>query len=860
MLAAAAFLFAAIFVLRLIVHDIDEPITLLFGLPIAIVAFEFGVVAGLAAAAVALGLFAAWDLALADDAHPEFFDLVDYMTRGAAFFLLAMLIGGLAGRIRRVSAEATQFWELSTDLLCTAGMDGHLKRLNPAWESTLGWTMEELHSRPLIDFVHPEDRERTEVETRRLRAATGETVSFENRVRCKDGSYRTLLWGGHAVPEQRLLYAVAKDITERSQAEDALRSSERFLESVLENIPAMVFIKDARDLRFESVNRAGEELLGFSREELVGRNDHDFFPREEADFFTAKDREVLASGEIVDIPEEPIERRDGVTRLLHTMKVPILDEAGQARHLLGISEDITERLTAEREMAQLRLETEQILAAARIGIFRVDTGGRTININATASELLGGDSDAFIGRSMHELSHHTRADGSPYPSGECTIGASMRDGRVRQADDEIFWRRDGTSFPIEFTSAPISEDGRVVGALVVFSDISSRAEAAAALEQAKLDAETANRAKSEFLSRVSHELRTPLNAIIGFGQLLELEELEQRQDEGVEHILKGGRHLLELIDEVLDISGIESGRMGISIEPVHVGSVLAESLSLIGPLAQEADVSLDADPSKLEDWFVLADQQRLKQVLINLLANAVKYNRAGGEVKVSCERLAEGRVSIVVSDTGVGMSEEQLENLFSPFERLGAESSEVEGTGLGLALSKALVEVMGGTIEAESEPGVGTTMRVELESAEAPELEPPPIQPTAAPGADLQGKRRTILYVEDNLSNLKLVEQALERLPNIWLIPAMQGTLGLELARRHRPDLILLDLHLPDLDGASVLEQLKADPATAQIPVVVISADATHAQVERLRAAGAADYLTKPIDVRRLLEIAGGGS
>jgi CheY-like chemotaxis protein/anti-sigma regulatory factor (Ser/Thr protein kinase) len=254
---------------------------------------------------------------------------------------------------------------------------------------------------------------------------------------------------------------------------------------------------------------------------------------------------------------------------------------------------------------------------------------------------------------------------------------------------------------------------------------------------------------------------------------------------------------------------------------------------------------------------VFADQQRLKQVLINLLSNAVKYNRTGGEISVHCAELPDAKVEILVRDTGHGMSAQQLERLFNPFDRLGAETGDVEGTGLGLSLSRGLVNAMGGSISAESEPDTGTTMRVLLARAEHPadgELGPGGSSPPEEPPPE---ERRTILYIEDNLSNLNLVERLLNRLPAIRLIPAMKGKLGVELARQHLPSLILLDLHLPDLHGREVLRQLKGDPATAAIPVVVVSADATESQVKRLRAEGAADYLTKPVDVGALYAIVG---
>jgi CheY-like chemotaxis protein/anti-sigma regulatory factor (Ser/Thr protein kinase) len=279
---------------------------------------------------------------------------------------------------------------------------------------------------------------------------------------------------------------------------------------------------------------------------------------------------------------------------------------------------------------------------------------------------------------------------------------------------------------------------------------------------------------------------------------------------------------------------------------------------LIRPLADQADVRLRAEPSKLADLHVNADQQRLKQVLINLLSNAVKYNRPGGEVRVETTPPVHGLVEVAVSDTGPGMTAEQLERLFDPFDRLGAESGDVEGTGLGLSLSIGLMRAMGGTIRAVSEPGAGTTMRVELDTRPGAASEQQAPDAARSRPALPTPEGRTVLHVEDNLSNLTLVEQTLERLPGIRLIPAMYGKLGIELAREHRPDLVLLDLHMPDLHGHEVLARLKGDPATREIPVVVISADATPTQVDSLLAAGAVEYLTKPIDVEQLLDVVAG--
>ncbi|HEX2081277.1 MAG TPA: ATP-binding protein, partial [Longimicrobium sp.] len=335
-------------------------------------------------------------------------------------------------------------------------------------------------------------------------------------------------------------------------------------------------------------------------------------------------------------------------------------------------------------------------------------------------------------------------------------------------------------------------------------------------------------------------------------------ELRVDQQKHVQHILKAGRHLLRLINEVLEIARIEAGRQSFSLEPVHVGTVLHEALGLVRPMAEQHGVTLEEVPGPGREGFVHADRQRLTQVLLNLLSNAIKYNRPEGTVRLSCEPVPgtedeEPRVWVRVEDTGYGIPEAKRHQLFTPFARLGAEQTEVEGTGLGLALSLRLAEAMGGTLELESTGPEGSVFRLGLHAA------PNPLRraedggvPTAPEDGGAHGDA-TLLYIEDNLANLSLVETFLLSRPAWRLMPALQGLIGVELAREHRPDLILLDLHLPDMSGEEVLRRLHSDPRTSRIPVVIISADATRESVERLRAAGADAYLTKPLDLDEFL-------
>jgi CheY-like chemotaxis protein len=352
---------------------------------------------------------------------------------------------------------------------------------------------------------------------------------------------------------------------------------------------------------------------------------------------------------------------------------------------------------------------------------------------------------------------------------------------------------------------------------------------------------------------MSHELRTPLNAVIGFAQLLELDDLTPSQAESVGYIVKGGRHLLDLIDEILDIARIETGRLKLSAEPVSVAAVFIDVIELIRPLAVRTNVTI-VQPDVPSELHVLADRQRLFQILLNLVSNGVKYNRSGGTVRLACQPADPGCVCIDVSDTGIGIRPEDLPLLFAPFERLGAEATGIEGTGIGLALSRQLAQAMGGTLDVTTLYGHGSTFSLVLPEAEGPVERYERLNGDFV-ASPVPARHGTVLHIEDNLANLKLVERILARHGSMRMVATMQGRLGLQLAREHRPRLVLLDLHLPDLAGDEVLRQLRGDPATADIPVVIVSADATRGEIQRLLAAGAAGYITKPIDVRELLRV-----
>lgn len=502
----------------------------------------------------------------------------------------------------------------------------------------------------------------------------------------------------------------------------------------------------------------------------------------------------------------------------------------------------------------------RVLSSVGDGVVVADAKGKFLVFNPAAEKLLGlGAADVGPEKWSETYGIFYPDKITPVPSDLLPLARAVRGEETDSID--LYVRRPDREQGnwISCTSRPLKrEDGTLEGGVVVIRDIEFRKRSEWLLETAKEQAEASNRAKSDFLSRMSHELRTPLNAILGFAQVLQMGQLGGRPRECVEQILKAGKHLLGLIDEVLDISRIEAGRMALSPEPVQVAELVNQVLDMVRPIAEAAAIQVLEREAIDEHCYVIADRQRLQQVLLNLLSNAVKYNRECGRAEVYCQKLDSGRVRINVADTGPGISVEHQQRLFTPFERLDAERTPIQGTGLGLALSKRLVESMGGALRLESEIGHGSIFYVELPPAEAPverlQREAPG---SLACAVEAQGRRGTVLYVEDNVSNVRLMEHVFGYLPGVRLLVAMQGRMGLDLAVEHMPDLIFLDLHLPDVSGDQVLLQLRQHPSTRHIPVVMVSADATPGQIRRLLEAGATDYVTKPVDIEKLLKILG---
>jgi PAS domain S-box-containing protein len=418
-------------------------------------------------------------------------------------------------------------------------------------------------------------------------------------------------------------------------------------------------------------------------------------------------------------------------------------------------------------------------------------------------------------------------------------------------------RKDGGRFPAIISITALRDDyGEIIGYLLIGTDNSVRKQVELDLNKAMAVAEKANLAKSDFLSSMSHELRTPLSAILGFAQLMESGSPSPTpsQKRSIDQILKAGWYLLELINEILDLALIESGKLPLSLEPISLPEVVHECQAMIEPQAQKRDIRMIFPQFELP-YFVKADRTRVKQVLINLLSNAVKYNKVGGTVVVDCIARTPGRIRICVKDTGEGLTPNKVTQLFQPFNRLGKETGVEEGTGIGLMVSKRLVELMKGEIGVESTIGVGSVFWIELNLT----AEPQPAaaaEPAAVAKAQVHTDQqlRTLLYVEDNPANLMLVEDLIARRPDLRLLSAADGNIGIEFARAYLPEVILMDINLPGISGIQALKILRADPATAHIPVIAISANAIPRDVKKGLEAGFFRYLTKPIKVNEFLD------
>ncbi len=765
-----------------------------------------------------------------------------------------------------------------------------------------------------LQAVHPEDRQDV---TDAVQACIEDHAEYdiEHRIVWPDGEVRWVLERGDVIRSasgnpMRML-GVVQDITERKRMELALRESERRLAEA----------QRISRLGNWEMNVARDELWWSDEVyQIFGYRKGEFEPSEERFFASipeadrarvqAAEQQALETGAF-DVTHR-IRRPDGAIRHVRERAEFHFDLEGGLRRMVGTVQDVTELVELEERLASKKMmlellrtglmrtvtdesfrETSEFLLEGLIELTESEFGllGEVYDEDGESRLRIMAISDVAWDEPSRQYYEEMRRTGEGFDNLDNLLGAVVRARDPIVIADAASDPRAGGLPPGHpaikgFCGIPIYHGKRLVamyalanrpggydddllevvapfdatyGAMIEARRIAeAEKESRRASELARQEAEKASQAKSEFLSSMSHELRTPLNAILGFSQLLALDEdrLSAEQVDNIHEISRAGEHLLELINEVLDLARIESGRIDLSLEPVDLSELCTECVRLVQPMAaeHEVDVACDALPPEL---CVKADDTRLKQVLLNLMSNAVKYNRKGGRVTVRSIPGAGGTtVRTEVIDTGRGLTEEQVAELFQPFHRLGAEQTEIEGTGIGLSIAKRLLEYMEGEIGVDSTVGEGSCFWFELPVASGRPTRVAPAhmagRPTALPAT---GSMHKVLYVEDNSANLRLVRQVVERVPGLELIGAPTPELAMQLALGHRPDLILVDINLPGMSGFELLKRFQAMVELDGVPMIAVSANAMPRDIERGREAGFVDYLTKPLDVERLLEV-----
>jgi PAS domain S-box-containing protein len=647
------------------------------------------------------------------------------------------------------------------------------------------------------------------------------------------------------------IISLALEQTQRKRAEAALRESEQRLATMLAYAPDAIVLLDLETLHFIEANERAVQLFGLDRASLLEVGPVELSPEYQADGRRSSEaareklEEAIAGGAPVFEWLHVNAAGDRIPCEVHLVRMP----DSTRRLVRGSINDISVRKRLEDERERLNSRWRLLLESAGPGIYGTDTRGRCIFMNRSGEALIGYTAEEVLGRDMHELIHHTRSDGTPYSSDDCPIFRAFKTGQPCRREGEVLWRRDGSSFPSEYAAYPIVSGGVIEGAVVTFSDISERLRAQDELRELKDAAETANRAKSEFLAAMSHELRTPLHSVLGHAQLLRRQEgLLGGQVKALSVIQQSGEHLLGLIDEILDMAKIEHGTLDIVDDPFDLHRLLETIAAIMRVRAEAKGLAFTTTESAQLPAAVHGDERRLRQVLTNLLDNAIKYTRSGTVALQVAPH--EGRIRFVVEDTGIGIEPAHLSEIFNLFHQVRDPSVAVDGTGLGLAISRRLTRLMGGELRVASICGVGSRFWFDLD---LPEVDTPaPVAETRAV-IGVQGAKRRLLVVDDEDYGRSLLRDLLVPL-GFEVHEAADGEAAIEEAVRLRPDAILMDIRMPRLNGLEASRRIRRMAELEGVVIIAISAGAFERDRQHCIESGANDFIAKPFRQEKLLD------
>jgi len=758
---------------------------------------------------------------------------------------------------KQVKDQLRQEKEFSEGVIETArfiilmlDIEGKIVRFNPFMEEISGYSLDEVRGRDWITtFIPKQERERISgIFHEAMRDI--KTQGNVNSIVTRDGRECTIEWYDTTIKDNdgnvTGLLAIGDDISQRCDSERALHDREKQYHSLVTNIPGAVYRCDPdSDWSVHYISDAIEEISGYPASDFISRI------RSYASIIHPDDRQMVE-----DLVYNAIECKQSYElkyRIINSnSEVRWVDEKGQAVFdadgkslwLDGVIFDETENKRAEDKLNETSHRLQHLIDALPVYISYLNSECEILFVNRSSEYWLKIPREEIIGKHVSKIIHNeeflkTREYYERALAGETTDFDSL-------LEDE-----NGKQY-FHVIHVPDIQDGQVKGIFVLRTDIRERKHTEAELIEAKELAEEACTAKSMFLGRMSHELRTPLNAILGFAQVMQIandDETIGAHRDGLDIITRSGWHLLRIINDLLNLSAIEANKIILNYEDINVNDCLHACFELLSPLARESGVTFSCLDDTCDGMIVRADRFRLDEVLINLLANAVKYNRDGGSVTISCQHIAD-RIRILVSDTGEGIPESELPSLFQPFSRLTKRPYNIQGAGIGLSIANQLIELMGGTIGVESIYGKGSTFWIDLPGEKIRETDIATMNASATVLNNFAlDDQATLLYVEDNPDHVDLVREIISQMDNLSLLTTHTPSLGLDLARAHRPDLILLDICLPGMSGYQVLELLKADKHTKNIPVMAISASAIPAEIENGLQAGFRRYLTKPLNV-----------